>query len=91
MSTLHIVSCSPFSSDSLLRCLSLLSQGDTVLFIENGVYILTCPEQLPPEINCYVLKEDLAARGLSATDMQTAGYADFVRLVCEHDNSVSWA
>jgi tRNA 2-thiouridine synthesizing protein B len=90
MSTLHIVSCSPFCSDSLTRCLSLISEGDTMLFIENGVYIVNCPERLPPEISSFVLEEDLAARGLSAITLQTADYADFVRMVCKHDNSISW-
>lgn len=91
MSTLHIVSSSPFSSDSLQRCLSLLSDGDTVLFIENGTYISNCAELLPPELPCFVLKEDLLARGLSTTTLQAVDYSDFVRLVCEHNNSVNWA
>lgn len=90
MSTLHIVSCSPFSSDSLSRCLSLLSEGDALLFIENGVYVVNSSVQLPPTIPCYLLEEDLAARGLSATALSTVNYDGFVRLVCDHDNSVSW-
>ncbi|ALO46203.1 sulfurtransferase complex subunit TusB [Pseudohongiella spirulinae] len=90
MTTLHIVSCSPFSSDSLQRCLSLLAEGDSLLFIENGVYILNSSVQLPSTIACYLLEEDLLARGLQANALPTANYADFVRLVCEHDNSISW-
>ena len=76
MSTLHIISASPFSTGVLQRCLNVCAPGDAILFIQNGVYIVQNPGLLTGEdwkdegltdrgTEVYVLTEDLDARGLT--------------------------
>lgn len=88
MSTLHIVNQSPWSSDSWDRCLSVLSEGDALILIEDAVYAVS-RDDLPA--NCFVLEPDLLARGLTAKGTATCvGYSGFVELTCQHHRSVSW-
>lgn len=95
MSTLHIVSKSPFRTDALQRCLALASAGDSIILIEDGVLAVHLPvlsnNTLADDINCYALSEDLRARGLGVNDsnIRSIDYAGFVTLVCEHRNSLS--
>ncbi|MEX2334168.1 MAG: sulfurtransferase complex subunit TusB [Pseudohongiella sp.] len=95
MSTLHIVSKSPYRTDALQRCLALVAPGDSIILIEDGVFgvNLLTPDlkALEEGIRCYALSEDLAARGLSAAaaGIRPTDYAGFVVLVCEHRNSLS--
>ncbi|OFE11919.1 hypothetical protein PHACT_01155 [Pseudohongiella acticola] len=97
MSTLHIVSKSPFRTDALQRCLALVGAGDSIILIEDGVLAVnqTALTNAIASLNirCFALSDDLAARSLgtdgtavSATDM-----AGFVQLVCEHRNSLTHA
>lgn len=88
MSTLHIINQSPWRSDSWGRCLSLLSEGDALILIEDAVYAVS-RDDLPA--NCYVLEPDLQARGLTPRDAVTCvDYPGFVDLTCRHSRSVSW-
>lgn len=93
MSTLHIVNQSPWRSDSWARCLSMLSDGDAVLLIEDAVYAVN-RDDLPA--NCFVLESDLEARGLAPGvnsanyNLTRVDYAGFVDLACRYDRSVSW-
>lgn len=94
MSTLHIVANSPYRTDDLRRCLSLATPGDAILLIEDGVIGVNQPElENLPDIACFVLLPDLAARGLQLeyADMTSVDYAGFVDLVCQHRNSVTYA
>lgn len=94
MSTLHIVTTSPFRTDDLRRCLSLATPGDAILLIEDGVIGANRPElENLPDIACFVLLADLAARGLQLeyADMTSVDYAGFVDLVGQHHNSVTYA
>jgi tRNA 2-thiouridine synthesizing protein B len=93
VSTLHIVSGSPFGTDCLQRCLAVYTSGDTLLLIQSGVYLLQQAELLPADVPVYVLSEDLRARGLAISDncaFVATDYSGFVALVCEHSNCVSW-
>lgn len=96
MSTLHIVNKSPFRTDGLQRCLTLVVPGDAIMLIEDGVLAVnlsTLTGSLAGnDVQCYALSEDLAARGLSATDscIRSTDAAGFVALVCEHRNSLSY-
>lgn len=88
MSTLHIVNQSPWSSHSWNRCLSVLSEGDALILIEDAVYAVN-RDDLPA--NCFVLEPDLRARGLTSKDTVTCvDYSGFVELTCKHSRSVSW-
>lgn len=97
MSTLHIVSASPFTDQALQRCLTLVDAGDSVLLIEDAVYAAhaASPNALKPadEIAWYALDSDLKARGITQIlpDVTVADYHDFVALVCRCKNSVSWS
>lgn len=100
MSTLHVVSSSPFSSSTLDLALSLASKDDAILLIENGVYgaSVVSSNQLrmaaaAAGLRFYVLQEDLAARAVfsTLTEFTAVSYAGFVDLVCQHNNSVSWS
>ena len=95
MTCLHTISKSP-ASKLLSTCASVLKPGDGILFIEDGVYYCSAAESghhPGTDITLYGLKEDAAARGLSApsaTDVKLVDYAGFVELCCEYDKIVSW-
>lgn len=95
MSTLHIVNKSPFRTDALQRCLTLVAPGDSILLIEDGVLaanLSTLAGSLAGrEVDCYALSDDLAARAVSIaeTGIRLVDTAGFVKLVCEHRNSLS--
>jgi tRNA 2-thiouridine synthesizing protein B len=88
------------TGESLSRCLSLASQGDAVLLIEDGVYAAMDNtenrqtwEAIPSNLTCYVLVEDLAARGLSdkmLPQVTPANWTSFVSLTTEYDKVISW-
>lgn len=99
MSTLHIVSTSPFDSNALLSALKTASQDDAILLIQNGVYAaIEAPHNnvmmalAPSGLRMYALAEDVDARALPVLTQHITkiSYSDFVTLVCEHHNSVSW-
>jgi tRNA 2-thiouridine synthesizing protein B len=99
MSTLHIVSSSPFATNALQSALKFLSQSDAILLIENGVYAAVDNAQIAPlreiavrGLKVYALGEDIDARALTslAKYISRVSYTDFVALVCQHHNSVSW-
>ena len=95
MSTLHIVNKSPFRTDALRRCLTLVAPGDSILLIEDGVLAVnlsTLAGSLAGRaVDCYALSDDLAARSISVADtsIRCVDVAGFVALVCEHRNSLS--
>ncbi|TWI50459.1 tRNA 2-thiouridine synthesizing protein B [Pseudomonas duriflava] len=98
MKTLHIFSASPFRDTSLKERMALLAEQDSLLLTGDAVYALQAGTQpyillkdLSTSISCYVLTEDVAARGLRPCERFTeVDYADFVRLCTEHDKVLSW-
>jgi tRNA 2-thiouridine synthesizing protein B len=100
MSTLHIVSSSPFQTRALQSALKVALKGDAILLIENGVYAAVEETEMAQMLagaadglRLYALVEDLNARALSSLGKHVikASYTDFVQLVCQHHNSVSWS
>jgi len=96
MSTLHVLSHSPFSDDRLSSCLRLLGGADAVLLSGDAVYALQ-PETAPFEalqerpINLFVLTEDAQARAIAVPDWAKAvDYPAFVELSIHHDKVNSW-
>lgn len=103
---LHTVNKSPYRSPVLLNCLARVQAGDRVLLIEDGVYglhwghgisAITAALALP--VQFYALLADIQARGLAsqsenpdATPLpcQAISDAQFVDLVVEADNVISW-
>lgn len=102
MSTLHTVNKSPFERNSLDTCLSLASNGSSVLLIEDGVAgalqnttaASDITNAMGKGIKFAVLGEDLGARGLSEDrvidGISVVDYAEFVQLAADHDNVQSW-
>ena len=98
MTTLHIVSSSPFSDDRLSSCLRLLGSGDGLLLCGDATYA-TQPGTIYAEslsalgdgIALFALDEDIQARGLQPTGrLQQVDYPGFVALACRFSKVNSW-
>lgn len=98
MSTLHLLSRSPFGDDSFASCLRLLGADDGLLLTGDAVHALqlgTAPrallEALPAGQPLFALDEDLAARGLATPARVTVvDYAGFVDLSLRFARVNSW-
>lgn len=88
---LHLIQRSPFSSTTLSDCLNILGNEDSLLFMQDGVYIQNHPT-LPDIINpVYVLQDDLKARGLLTSTLgKSINYQEFVLLCTQHEKVISW-
>lgn len=65
------------------------------LLLAEGVYLLADPQNASTlnSCKCYFINEDVVARGLSVLapkNCSAVDYNDFVKLVVNHNNSVSW-
>lgn len=95
MSSLHTINKSA-SHSALESCLKVAQTNDSLLLIEDGVYLINPIARIPLKagIMVYVLREDLQARGFAESelpdDILAIGYDEFVALVCKHQRSVSW-
>ncbi|MFW2440103.1 MAG: sulfurtransferase complex subunit TusB [Arenicellales bacterium] len=101
MSTLHTINKSPFDRNSLDSCLRVISDGDAILFIEDGVYAATAGNSFANAVKAaenshsvYVLGPDLSARGMKedgiVEGVKVVDYEGFVDLVTEYDKVNSW-
>ncbi|AHL75298.1 sulfur relay protein DsrH [Stutzerimonas stutzeri] len=99
MSTLHLLSHSPFADGRLVSCLHLLGAGDALLLSGDAVYALQAAtaqrqalELLPDGIALFALKEDIAARGLVNLPerLQQVDYPAFVELCCRYARTNAW-
>ena len=96
MSTLHVLSQSPFGDDRLSSCLRLLGSADAVLLSGDAVYALQ-PDTVPfstlqeRAIRLFVLIEDAQARAIEIPDWAEAiDYPAFVELSIHHAKVNSW-
>ena len=96
MSTLHVLSHSPFGDDRLSSCLRLLGSADAVLLSGDAVYALQ-PDTVPfstlqeRAIRLFVLIEDAQARAIEIPDWAEAiDYPAFVELSIHHAKVNSW-
>ncbi|AZC27465.1 MULTISPECIES: sulfurtransferase complex subunit TusB [Pseudomonas] len=97
MSTLHVLSHSPFTDDRLASCLRLLGSADALLLCGDAAYALQpgtapCNElEARDGLKLYVLEEDLRARGLALPAWAEAvDYPGFVELSIQHDKVNTW-
>lgn len=96
MSTLHVLSHSPFGDDRLTSCLRLIGSADALLLSGDAVYALqagTAPFTALQnrQINVLVLAEDAQARAIEVPDWAEAiDYPAFVELSIHHDKVNSW-
>ena len=96
MSTLHVLSHSPFGDDRLTSCLRLIGSADALLLSGDAVYALQ-PGTAPftalqsRQIRLLVLAEDAQARAIEVPDWAEAiDYPAFVELSIHHDKVNSW-
>ena len=97
---LHTVNKSPFSQNTLRSCLRVVSNEDSVVLIEDGVYAAlddsSCSELIKnalQRVAVYSLLPDLKARGIEQRiihGIQTIDYNDFVSLTEKHACVQSW-
>ncbi|MFK9082278.1 sulfurtransferase complex subunit TusB [Pseudomonas neuropathica] len=96
MSTLHVLSHSPFGDDRLNSCLRLIGSNDSLLLCGDAAYALQ-PGTAPftalnaRGLTLYVLTEDAQARAIDVPGWATAvDYPAFVVLSIHHDKVNSW-
>ena len=98
MSTLHVLSHSPFSDTRLASCLRILGTGDALLLCGDAVYALQpnskmrklLQENLAAQ-SLFILEEDLVARNLECPQWATAvDYSGFVQLSIQYDKVNTW-
>ncbi|KAA0943464.1 MULTISPECIES: sulfurtransferase complex subunit TusB [unclassified Pseudomonas] len=96
MSTLHVVSHSPFTDSRLDSCLRLCGGQDAILLCGDAAYALqagSAPfEALQAKaLKVFVLVEDSQARGLPVPDWaKSVDYPAFVQLSIDHDKVNTW-
>lgn len=101
MSTLHTVNKSPFTHGTLTSCLSICSQSDGILLLEDGVFGAIsgspCADTLQTLIDngvkVYALSSDVKARGLQTRLLKNivlTDYTGFVQLSIDHRCVQSW-
>ena len=97
MTTLHVISHSPFGDSRLDSCLRLLGADDALLLCGDAVYALRtgCAplhklQAAGLESRLYALAEDLQARALDSTLAKAVDYPAFVELSLHYDKVNSW-
>ncbi|AWM91568.1 sulfurtransferase complex subunit TusB [Pseudomonas sp. 31-12] len=96
MSTLHVLSHSPFGDDRLTSCLRVIGTNDALLLTGDAVYALQ-PGTTPfnaltaRPLKLFVLAEDAQARALEIPAAAEAiDYPAFVELSIHYDKVNSW-
>ena len=96
MTTLHVLSHSPFADTRLESCLRVLGSQDGLLLCGDAVYALL-PASAPwvaleqRQLRVYAMGEDLLARGLQpAALVTTLDYPGFVQLTLDYDKVNTW-
>lgn len=96
MSTLHVLSHSPFGDDRLTSCLRVIGADDALLLSGDAAYALqlgTAPFNTlnGRGLKLFVLAEDAQARALNVPDWAEAiDYPAFVELSIHYDKVNSW-
>ena len=91
MSTLHVVSHSPFSDCRLDSCLRICGAEDAILLCGDGAYGLHVPALHTQGVKVFVLAEDMQARNLPLPDWaDSVDYPGFVQLSIDYDKVNTW-
>ncbi len=96
--SLHLVFASPYHSDALQSCQRSMGPNDVLVLLQDGVYAGVANSHAANSIvesgrTCYVMQDDLAARGLTqqlANDFEAISYEKLVELSIAHPSSQSW-
>ncbi len=96
MSTLHVLSHSPFGDDRLTSCLRVIGANDALLLAGDAVYALQ-PGTAPFSalntrgLQLFVMAEDVQARSIETPDWAKAiDYPAIVELSIHHEKVNSW-
>lgn len=96
---LHIINKSPSETRSFYESLGFIAAGDAVILIEDAVFAANdgheANEILSKMMNnaeVFALEPDLKARGIlkPLKGLKKTDYDGFVKLVENHDKSISW-
>ncbi|MBC3301296.1 sulfurtransferase complex subunit TusB [Pseudomonas sp. SWRI18] len=91
MSTLHVVSHSPFTDSRLDSCLRICGNQDAILLCGDGAYGLQQSALHTQGVKVFVLAEDLQARNLPLPDWaERVDYPGFVQLSITYDKVNAW-
>ena len=96
MSTLHVVSHSPFTDSRLNSCLRLCSPQDAILLCGDGTYALQpsgapCQALKAKGVKLFVLAEDSQARNPTLPAwVASVDYPAFVQLSIDYDKVNTW-
>ncbi|AIR90427.1 sulfurtransferase complex subunit TusB [Pseudomonas cremoricolorata] len=97
MSTLHVISHSPFADDRLDSCLRLLASDDALLLCGDAVNALRAGSPVEARLRgadlqqrLFVLAEDVQARAIHSELAQALDYIAFVELTLKYDKVNSW-
>ena len=91
MSTLHVVSHSPFTDSRLDSCLRICGTEDAILLCGDGAYGLHTPALQTKGAKVFVLAEDMQARNLPLPDWaDSVDYPGFVQLSIDYDKVNTW-
>ena len=94
MSTLHLLSHSPFDDGRLSSCLRLLGPQDALMLTGDAVYALLPESPWASQLQglkVFALDEDLIARGIQATSTaQALDYSGFVQCCLDFNKVNSW-
>lgn len=98
MSTLHVLSHSPFADSRLSSCLRILGSDDAILLCGDAAYALTpsttARQTLDAKVGSlalFVLDEDAKARNLALPDwVKSVDYPEFVALSVQYDKVNTW-
>lgn len=91
MNCLHIINKGGIDASTVKSCLACIQPDDTLLLIEEGVYLYPKIKNTRPSQTVVVLKNDAEARGVLIDQVANIiDYSQFVALTCQHKNSVSW-
>lgn len=88
MSILHTIS----KPGILSACRPLITAGDCLLFLEDGVYDLLT-EQLPEKVCITAIYDDVQLRGLTdrlPPAVRCIDYSAYVSLICKYDRLINW-
>jgi tRNA 2-thiouridine synthesizing protein B len=99
--TLHTYNKSLGAGEARLQnCLRMLASGDSLLLLEDGVYLAAQLQAgtplrglIPQGVTMYAMHPDLTARGISGKipeDFSGIDYAGFVQLCLTHPRVVNW-
>lgn len=93
MNTLHIVSCSPQSENTLTTLCRMLGSDDGILLTGDGVYIALRPKAAM-EVSLFALESDVRARGLLPhwpAAIPLLDHGDYVDLCVRYPKSLNWS